>query len=506
VLPHLCSAVLERGMSSSQIPYSPSPVVTMHPIVALAAHELSAAIQRKEVSCVETMHAYLDHIQQLNGPVNAIVALRESELLLDEAASKDAALARGEHQGWLHGLPQAPKDLVLAKGIVTTFGSPLFRTMVPSVDSICVARMRTAGAVLIGKTNTPEFGLGSHTFNEVYGPTCNPYDLSKSAGGSSGGAAAALAARMLPVADGSDFGGSLRNPAAFCNVYGFRPSHGLVPQGPVLDVFVQQLGTEGPMARSVIDIAQLLTIQAGYDARDPLSLSGTATCFGQPLDADLRGKRIAWVGDWNGYLPLEAGIADLCEASFGALRALGCEVDAALPLFEPARIWRIWLALRHWLVGGQLLKHYREPEQRALLKAEAVLEVEGMLRLRASDIYAASVERSAWYQALLTFFEHYDYLATPAAQVFPFEIETRWPQQIAGRTMDTYHRWMEAVVPWTLAGCPVMSVPVGFNAAGLPMGMQIVGPPRSDMAVLQLAWAYQQEHDWAAARRPAILC
>ncbi|WP_310678032.1 amidase family protein, partial [Burkholderia multivorans] len=236
--------------------------VPVDPIVRLSAGELASAIRSKAVSCVETMRAYLDHIERVNGAVNAIVALRERDALLAEAADKDAALARGEYHGWLHGMPQAPKDLAMTKGLVTTYGSRIFSDHVPQADSVGVARMRAAGAIFIGKTNTPEFGLGSHTFNDVYGATRNPYDLTKSAGGSSGGTAAALASRMLPVADGSDFGGSLRNPAAFCNIYGFRPSQGRVPRWPGVDVYMQQLGIEGPMGRTVGDVAQLLAIQA----------------------------------------------------------------------------------------------------------------------------------------------------------------------------------------------------------------------------------------------------
>ncbi|MDN7671235.1 amidase [Burkholderia oklahomensis] len=494
---------MSAGISpSSRTPAAP--LDPLDPLVDMPAHALAAAIRRKDVSCVETMRAYLAHIERVNGDVNAIVALREPDVLLAEAAQKDAALARGECAGWLHGIPQAPKDLAMTKDIVTTLGSPIFRTMRPSADALVVERMRAAGAVFVGKTNTPAFGLGSHTFNEVYGATRNPYDLSKSAGGSSGGAAAALAARMLPVADGSDFGGSLRNPAAFCNVYGFRPSQGRVPRWPSVDVFVQQLGTEGPMGRTVVDVALLLAIQAGYDRRDPLSLAEDPQRFAQSLDADLRGKRIAWVGDWNGYLAMEPGVLALCEASFDALRAIGCDVDAALPSFSPERIWQTWLVHRHLLSGGNLLMHYRDPSRRALLQPEAIYEVEGLFRLGASDVYDASAARSAWYHALTTFFERYDYIAAPTAQVFPFDVGLRWPQAIAGRTMDTYHRWMETVVPWTLAGCPAISVPVGFNAAGLPMGMQLIGRPRDDFAVLQLARAYEMERDWVNARRPAL--
>ncbi|KAF1027232.1 MAG: Acylamidase [Burkholderia plantarii] len=487
------------------LPPAPSLPVSLHPIVRLDAHALSDAIRCKEVSCVETMRAYLAHIDRVNGGINAIVARRPHDVLLAEAASKDAALARGEWQGWLHGMPQAPKDLAMTRDIVTTMGSPIFRDFRPAEDTLAVARMREAGAIFIGKTNTPEFGLGSHTFNPVYGATRNPYDPTKTAGGSSGGAAAALATRMLPVADGSDFGGSLRNPAAFCNVYGFRPSQGRVPHQPAPDVFVAQLGTEGPMGRSVADIARLLSIQAGHDPRDPLSFGERAAGFADVLDTGWRGTRFAWIGDWNGYLASEPGVLALCEQGLDTLRAIGGEIDVALPDFAPERIWRIWLAHRHWLAGGNLLAHYRDPERRAQLKPEAIFEVEGLFALTAADIHAASVERSAWYQALLAMFAQYDYLLAPTAQVFPFEIGARWPAVIAGREMDTYHRWMETVTPWTLAGCPVISVPVGFNAAGLPMGMQLIGRPRDDVGVLRVAHAYQRERDWVSERLPACL-
>ncbi|WP_257744647.1 amidase [Burkholderia glumae] len=492
------------NVNDSSCSSSSQAAARLDPIVAMPAHALSAAIRSRAVSCVETMRAYLDRIEQVNGRVNAIVALRERAVLLAEAARKDAALARGEWQGWLHGMPQAPKDLAMTKDIVTTLGSPIFRDFRPAEDTLGVARMRAAGAIFVGKTNTPEFGLGSHTFNAVYGATRNPYDLAKSAGGSSGGAAAALAARMLPVADGSDFGGSLRNPAAFCNVFGLRPSAGRVPRWPVPDVFYQQFGVEGPMGRTVADVAQLLAIQAGHDPRDPLSFDDDPARFTQPLDADPRGKRIAWVGDWRGHLAIEPGVLALGERALDTLRTLGCEVDAALPDFEPARIWQIWLAHRHLMSGGSLLALYRDPARRALLKPEAVFEVEGLLAMTADQVYEASVARSAWYQAALAMFERYDFLAAPTAQVSPFDVEARWPASIAGRAMDSYHRWMETVTPWTLAGLPVINVPAGFNEAGLPTGIQLIGRPRDDFGLLQLAHAYQQASDWVAGRPPVI--
>lgn len=477
----------------------------MNPLIAMAADDLARTIHTRDASCREVMLAYLDHIERFNPPVNAIVALRERDVLLAEADAKDAALARGHCDGWLHGIPQAPKDLAQVSGMITTLGSPIFRDNVPDADAIAIARMRAAGAIFIGRTNTPEFGLGSHTFNEVYGATRNPYDLNRTAGGSSGGAAAALAMRLLPVADGSDFGGSLRNPAAFCNVYGMRPSLGRVPAGPAPERFIQQLGCEGPMGRTVKDVALLLAIQAGYDARAPLSLAEDPAVFTHALDADMKGRRIGWLGDWRGYLPVEAGIAALCERALDAMRTIGCDVEELAPPFAPERLWQTWLVHRHLLVGGNLHALYQDEARRALLKPEAVWEVEGMLALSAADVYAASVERSRWYDALLGVFERFDYIAVPTAQVFPFEVGSRWPKTIAGVPMDTYHRWMETVCPWTLSGCPVINVPVGFNEAGLPMGMQLIGRPRGDLSVLQLARAYERECDWVNATLPPAL-
>jgi amidase len=283
----------------------------MNEIVAANGAELSSLIASREVSCREVMTAYLDRIEAINPAVNAIVAIQPRESLLAQAEERDHQLARGHSQGWMHGFPLAVKDLAQTAGVVTTFGSPIFRNHVPIVDSLVVERMKRAGAIIIGKTNTPEFGLGSNTFNPVYGTTLNPYDRSRSAGGSSGGAAVALALRMLPVADGSDFGGSLRNPAGWNNVYGFRPSFGRVPKLPEFDLFGQQLGVEGPMARSAADLCRLLAVQAGADPRSPLSLRDDPSDFALPLEALPRGARIGWLGSLNGHLALEPGISEV---------------------------------------------------------------------------------------------------------------------------------------------------------------------------------------------------
>ncbi len=474
-------------------------------LVMMDALPLSQAIQAKQVSCVEVMTAYLDHIERVNPAVNAIVSLQPREDLLRQAQERDAQLARGEYLGWMHGMPQAVKDLAATQGIRTTFGSPLFKDFVPETDGIMVARMKRSGAIVIGKTNTPEFGLGSQTYNEVFGTTLNAYDQSRIAGGSSGGAAVSLALRMLPVADGSDMMGSLRNPGAFNNVFGFRPSFGRVPSGPAMEVFVQQLGYEGPMGRTVSDLAMLLSIQAGHDARAPLSIEQDPAIFAEPLKRDLKGTRIAWLGDFGGYLAMEPGVKELCQSAFPAFETIGCQVEEALPDFPPEKIWDTWLTWRHWLISGSLGVPYSDPAKRALMKPEAVWEVEGGLKLSASDVYKASVARSAWYQAVRKMFETYDFLALPTAQVFPFDAKTHWPKEINGRSMDTYHRWMEVVTPATLSGCPTINVPVGFNAAGLPMGMQLIGPEHADLAVLQIAYGYEQATGWVQKRLPPLL-
>ncbi|NWL78366.1 amidase [Pseudomonas taiwanensis] len=473
-------------------------------IVALDALPLSEAIRSRQVSCREVMQAYLDQIERFNPRVNALVALRPAKELLAEADERDRQLARGQWLGWMHGMPQAVKDLAACAGLPTSMGSPLFAGLVAQHDAIAVSRVRAAGAVFIGKSNVPEFGLGSQSYNSVFGTTGNAYDPSLCAGGSSGGAAAALALRLLPVADGSDMMGSLRNPAAFNNVYGLRPSQGRVPFGPTPELFVQQLGTEGPMGRSVADVAALLRTQAGPHRATPLALSSTADLIG-PLQRDVAGARIGWLGDLNGRLPMEPGLLALCEGALADFRDLGCVVEDCLPAFDMDRLWRCWLVHRQWLVGGSLGAAYADPSRRALLKPEAVWEVESGLGLSAADVYQASVDRSDWYRAVEKLFERYDFLLLPSAQVFPFDATLHWPKAIAGQEMDTYHRWMEVVIGATLAGIPAMSVPIGFNPAGLPMGLQIMGPAQADLAVLQLAHAHEQLTQWVRNCPPSLL-
>jgi len=475
----------------------------------LAAHELADAIRKRNASCREVMQAYLARITALNPRHNAIVSLRAESELLREADSCDDTLARRDPKAapppFLFGLPQAIKDVVPTAGIRTTFGSPLLRDFVPGVDALMVQRMKAAGGIVIGKTNTPEFGLGSHTFNEVFGATRNAYDPSRSAGGSSGGAAVALATRMLPVADGSDSMGSLRNPAAWNNVFGFRPSQGRVPAAPAQEVWVTHFGTEGPMARTVRDLALLLDVQAGYDPRAPLSLAAEPSFAARLDDADGVAKlstRIGWLADLDGHLAMEDGIVDACKTGLARLGSIGCAVEPIALGFAPERVWDAWLVWRWWLVHGRIAPFLKQPQNRALIKPEALWEHDHGARLSGPQIMAASVERSAFYQHMLTLFERFDVLALPTTQVWPFAVEERWPKEIAGRTMDTYHRWMEVVALATFAGLPCISVPVGFNDAGLPAGMQLIGRPRGDLELLRIARRYEEAASDVLARRP----
>ncbi len=473
-------------------------------IVMLDAGALSEAIRAKKVSCVEVMTAFLDHIDRLNPKVNAIVALQDRASLLAQAREKDDELARGAAVGPLHGFPFAVKDLAPVKGIPMTMGSPILKDNVPAADNVMVARIRAAGAIFIGKTNTPEWGLGSHTYNPVYGATLNAYDQTRSAGGSSGGAAVSLALRMLPLADGSDYAGSLRNPAGWNNVFGFRPSYGRVP-AEGRDPFMPTMGVAGPMARNAPDLALLLSVQAGYDARAPLSIAGDGAAFRGPLARDFKGARIAWTGDYGGYMPYEPEVLDLCKEALKTFEEMGCTVEEARPDFSMEALWAAFLPLRCWHTAGPLMAYYRDPAKRALLKPAAVFEIESALKLSALNITAASTVRAQWYEAVRQFFETYDFFLVPTAQMFPFDAAIDWPKEVAGTKMDIYYEWQKGVIPITMAGHPALAVPAGFNAAGLPMGLQIAGPNQSEFACLQLAHAYDLATGWTKKRLPSLL-
>jgi amidase len=472
-------------------------------ILLLDAVRLSAAIHGRRISCVELMDAYLDQIERLNPTFNAIVALRDRGRLQAEARARDDQLGRGERMGPLHGFPLAVKDLQATRGIVTAQGSPIFKDFVPEADSLVVERLRAAGGIVIGKTNTPEFGLGSHTYNPVYGVTRNAWEPSRSAGGSSGGAAVALALRMLPIADGSDYGGSLRNPAGWNDVLGFRPSIGRVPN-TARDDWLPSMGVSGPMARNVGDLALLLSVMAGFDARAPLSLPGDGRAFREVRPRDPTGVRIGWLGDFGGAAPCEPGVLALCEAALRQFGGMGCVVEPAMPDYAPEAAWAAFKTLRHWQAGGALLEPYQDPARRALLKPEAVFEVEAGLKLSAYDVTAASLARSEWSQAVRRLFERFDFLVAPTAQVFPFDAAETWPRQIAGQAMDSYHAWMKGNCLVSLSGCPSLAIPAGFGPQGLPMGIQIIAPVQQEIACLEFALAREHAGGWGMQTPPAL--
>lgn len=461
----------------------------MTDLLMMDATALSDAIRAKRVSSVEVMQATLAQIARLNPTVNAIIDLRDGDELLAEARACDDDIARGRWRGVLHGFPQAIKNLEPVAGVRMTMGSPLLKDFVPPADSIMVERMRGAGAIIIGRTNTPEFGLGSHTYNPAHGRTLNAYDQRVSAGGSSGGAAVAVALRMLPVADGSDYGGSLRNPAGWNNIFALRPSVGRVPSTP-RDVWMPGMSVLGPMARNVGDLALLLGVQAGFDRRAPQSLDGQLDLKPEALDADMKGKRIAWLGDFGGQIPFEPGVLELCRTALKTFETLGCVVEEAVPDYPLDKVWRAFLTLRAWHGGSPLLALYADPKQRALLNAQAIFEIEAGQKVAAYDLSAASMICTQWYEAVRKMFERYDYLVTPTAQMFPFDAAWDWPKEIGGVRMETYHEWMKVAIAITMTACPVAAVPAGFNAAGLPMGLQLIGPINGEVACLQLAHAY----------------
>ena len=480
-----------------------APATPGEALTALDASALSEAIHARRASCREVMQAYLARIRRLNPRYNALVSLRPDDELLAEADACDAELAQGRSRGWLHGIPQAIKDLANAAGLPTTLGSPLMRHFIPREDGLMAARMKAAGCIVVGKSNVPEFGLGSHTFNPVFGTTLNAFDRAKSAGGSSGGAAVALALRLLPVADGSDFMGSLRNPAAWNNVFGFRPSQGRVPMWPAQDVWVSQLGTEGPMGRSVRDVARLLATQAGWSPDSPLSIAGSAQPAGAEGIFDPKKARIGWLADLDAYLPMEPGILDGCATALRRLAGLGCTVEPARLGLPPERVWDAWLVWRRVLVAARIAPFLLKDSNRAHIKPEALWEHEQAQGCSAAQFMAASVTRTQFHQQMLKLFERHDFLALPTTQVWPFDAAERWPRQIAGRAMDTYHRWMEVVIYATFAGLPCISVPAGFNDDGLPLGLQLIGRPQDDAGVLRLAAAYEQViGDWLAVEPP----
>ncbi len=460
------------------------------------AVDLVRAVRSRELSVVEAVTAHLEQIDRINPQVNAICTL-VADRAMDEARAADRALARGAAAGPLAGLPIAIKDLVLTNGIRTTFGSRIYKDFVPDVDALHVERLKAAGAIVVGKSNTPEFGAGSQTFNDVFGETRNPYDLTKTCGGSTGGGAVALACGMMPIADGSDLGASLRHPASFCNVVGLRPSAGRVPIWPS-SLGWQNLSVVGPMARSARDVALLLSVMSGPDPRVPSSIAESGDAFARPLDRDFTGTRVAWTRDLGRY-PVEPIVAEICQRSMPSLVALGCEVDEAHPDFSGAD--EAFQVLRAWLFAQE---HAWELERhRDLMKDTVVWNIEKGLALDALAVARAERTRSALRARVCVFLERYEFLALPVAQVPPFPIEERWVREIAGVPMPTYVDWMATCYAISLTGLPAASVPCGFTPDGLPIGLQIVGRPWREFDVLQLAHAFEQATR-VGERRPAI--
>lgn len=461
-----------------------------------SALALSEKLERGDISARELMRSTLDRVEAVNGDVNAIVSLRDGDDLIAEA--KDAETT--PRKGWLHGIPIAIKDLGNAAGLPTSMGSPLFAGQMAETDDLVVANLRNAGAIVIGKTNTPEFGLGSHTFNPVFGATRNPYGHGQTAGGSSGGAAVALATGMLSVADGSDMMGSLRNPAAWNNVFGMRPSWGLIPSEPKGDSFIHQMATNGPMARNPADMAALLDTMASLDPRQP---HGTSQAPALPqIDGDVAGTRVGWLGDWGGVLVYEDGITALAETALGQMADIGCVVQDLPAPFSAAAIWDSWTTLRSFMVGSGLAPMLQDPAKRDRLKATAIWEAERYLDMPATEVHRASVIRSEWFQTSAQLFENVDVLVLPSAQVWPFDVDVEYPTEIAGRSMDTYHRWMEVMIAPSLLGLPVVNIPMGFGGPNnLPMGLQLIGKRGSDAALLRLANAWHAATDWPNVRR-----
>ncbi|HEX5825267.1 MAG TPA: amidase, partial [Candidatus Limnocylindrales bacterium] len=461
-------------------------------ICFLTATELAGLIRRRDVSAREVMEAHLRRIEAVNPGVNAIVTL-VAEKALDAADAADAAVARGEALGPLHGLPIAVKDAHRTRGIRTTQGSPIHADDVPDTDELIVEREKQAGAIVLGKTNLPEFGAGSQTFNPVFGPTLNPYDLSRTCGGSSGGSAVALACGMAPLADGSDMGGSLRNPASFCNVVGLRPSPGRVPSWPA-QLAWSTLSVDGPMARTTADVALLLSAIAGPDPRSPIALGEPGSRFAAPLDRSFQGTRIAWV---HLGLPFEAEVRAVVDAQRPVFEGLGCTVEDEEPDLADAD--EIFKGIRAWLFEAARGDDYRA---RRPLKATIVWNVEQGLGLTGPDLGRLETMRTALYERIRLFMTRYDYLVLPVSQVLPFDIDTEFPTQVDGVAMDSYIDWMRSCYLISATGNPAISVPAGFSADGLPVGLQIVGRYNDDWSVLQLAHAFEgaTEH---GKRRPA---
>jgi amidase len=464
-------------------PAAQSPPQASQELCELSAVELAARLARKQVSAREVMSAHLAQIERINPRVNAIVTL-VAEQAMASAATADERIARDGPLGPLHGLPVAHKDLFDTAGIRTTQGSPFYRDTVPTRDALIVTRIRGAGAITIGKTNTPEFGAGSQTFNTVFGVTRNPYDLTKTCGGSSGGAAVAVAAGMLPIADGSDVGGSLRNPPAFCNVVGLRPSPGRVPSEVTS---WSPFSVNGPIARTVADVALFLSAMAGADRRSPLSIDEDPARFRAPLERGFKGVRVAW---WRGLggIPVETGIRRVVDANRTVFQELGCVVEDAEPDFTG--VADAFPLLRYVGNFSRFAPLVRErPEW---VKDTIRFEVAQAERATGADMGQALARQAQMFNQSREFFDRYEYFILPVTQVAPFDVNTPYPVEIEGTAMTSYIDWMRSCWYITMMSNPAISVPGGFTTTGLPVGVQIVGRHRDEWGVLQLAHAFEQ--------------
>ncbi len=457
---------------------------------------MAAAVRAKEISARELLELHLARIAEVNPAVNALVSLDE-ERARASAAEADATLAAGRPVGPLHGLPFAFKDTHEVAGWRTTYGSPLLVDHVPAADELLVSRVRGAGAVVVGRTNVPEFAAGSHTFNPVFGTTLNPWDLSRSAGGSSGGAAAALATGMVPLADGSDMGGSLRNPASFCNVVGLRPSLGRVPQWPAWNAW-ETTSVGGPLARSVSDLALLLSVLAGPDRRVPAALGDPGSAFAPPLSGSLAGRRVALSVDLGGAFEVDPAVAAVVESVGPVLAAAGAAVTPAYPslpeaedTFRTLRAWHFQAQL------GPLLAAHPDGFKPSL--ADNIRAGES---LTGADVARAYARRTTLGQRMVSFFSEYDVLVLPVSQVPPFPADQEFPTSVNGRPMETYLDWMRSAYFITVTGCPAISVPGGFTDSGLPVGIQIVAAHNQERRLLEVAHAFEQATRFGERRPP----
>lgn len=461
------------------------------------ATELAAMVRRREVSARELLAAHLQRIDATNAAVNAIVTL-DVDGAQAQAEAADQATARGEATGPLHGLPMAHKDTHLTGGMRTTWGSPLHADFVPAEDELVVARLRAAGGIRVGKTNVPEFAAGSHTFNPVFGTTRNPYRLDVSAGGSSGGAAAALASGMIALAEGSDMGGSLRNPAAFCNVVGLRPTPGRVPSFPT-PLGWSTLSVQGPMGRTVGDVALALSVLAGPDRRVPISLGEAGHGFAEPMPTELRGVRVAWAPDLGGRIPVDQQVRAALEQVPGVFAHLGATVEQACPNLDDAD--EVFTVLRAWMFAASLGDvAARHPDQ---VKATIRSNVEQGRRLSGADLARAETLHTRLHQRVVSFFSEHDVLIAPTTQVVPFDVDVEYPAQVDGVPQQDYLGWMRSCSMITAAGVPALSVPAGFTDDGLPVGLQIIGAPRADRQVLEVGHAFTQATG-VGRRRPPL--